>query len=78
MTFLFVFVGGFIYSFELHARHYLTVLRCPEEEEEKLQNKPNTDLEVLIDFIRKMRMMAIMMLMRKLTDGRHCWDNTRS
>lgn len=57
--------------------HYLTVPRCPEGEEEKLQNKPNTDLEVLIGFIKRMRMMVIMMLMKELTDGRHCEDNIR-
>lgn len=32
--------------------HYLTVPRYPEGEEKKLQNKPNTDLEALIDFYK--------------------------
>lgn len=30
--------------------HHLTVPRYPGSKEEKLQNKPNTDLEVITDF----------------------------
>lgn len=44
----------FIYLFILSSMlgHHLTVPKCPGRED-RLQNKPNTDLVVLIDFIGK-------------------------